>query len=70
MRAWAKSLEIKSHSQLHQMLYGKRTIPKKYLHNIVKNLKLNKDESEYFETLIDIQKAKDHSEKNFYLEKI
>lgn len=70
IRAWAKSLGITSHSQLHQMIYGKRAIPKKYLSNLVKNLNLTNGEIEYLEALIDIQKAKSDEEKSFYLNKI
>ncbi|MGE3608749.1 MAG: TIGR02147 family protein [Bacteriovoracaceae bacterium] len=70
IRAWSKSLGITSHSQLHQMIYGKRAIPKKYLSNLVKNLQLNNGQVEYLEALIDIQKAKSEEEKSFYLNKI
>lgn len=70
IRAWAKSMNMTSHSLLHQMLYGTRSIPKKYLQTIVKSLELGPKEVEYLENLINIQKAKTVDEKSFYLEKI
>jgi uncharacterized protein (TIGR02147 family) len=70
VRAWAQKLGIKSHSQLHQMLYGKRAIPKKYIHVITKDLNLTKKESEYFLCLLNIHQAKTVEEKTFYYEKI
>lgn len=70
IRSWSQNLGIKSHSQLHQMLYGKRSIPIKYLPSIAKNLALSKKEAEYFESLLSIQKSKTGEEKQFYFEKI
>jgi len=70
IRAWAFNLGIKSHSQLHQMLYAKRSIPKKYIPCLIKNLALTKKESDYFELLLDIQQAKTNEEKSFHLDKI
>lgn len=70
IRGWAQKLGMKSHSQLHQMLYGTRAIPKKYIPKIVQNLSLNRKESDYFEMLLDIKSAKSNDEKVFYYEKI
>ncbi|MGE3609871.1 MAG: TIGR02147 family protein [Bacteriovoracaceae bacterium] len=70
IRSWAKSMNISSHGLLHQMVYGKRSIPKKYLPQISKSLNLNEREQHYLEALIDIQKSKDYEEKSFYLNKI
>ena len=70
IRAWAKILSITSHSQLHQMIYGKRAIPKKYLNPMGSHLCLNQTEMEYFENLINIQRSKDDDEKSYYHKKI
>lgn len=70
IRAWAQNLGIKSHSQLHEMIYGKRAIPKKYIPVIIKSLKLSKKESIYFESLLSIQQSKSVEEKTFHYEKI
>lgn len=70
IRAWAKLLGISSHSQLHQMIYGKRAIPKKYLQPLATHLGLNQTEAEYLENLINIHRSKDESEKSFYHKKI
>jgi uncharacterized protein (TIGR02147 family) len=70
IRAWAQNLGIKSHSQLHQMIYGKRAIPKKYIHTIIKSLDLSKREADYFESLHNIQQSKTLEEKTFHYDKI
>ncbi len=66
VRAWAKQLGMKYHSPLHQIILGNRKIPKHYVPLLAMNLKLNKKESLYLETLIDLHKAKTSQEKEIY----
>jgi len=70
LRAWASRLGMKSHGPLHAMLTGKRKIPKKYIPLLIKDLKLTKKQSSYFELLIDYQRSKGETEKEFYFNKL
>lgn len=66
VRSWAKQLGMKYHAPLHQILIGKRKIPKHYLPLLITNLKLDAKEALYLETLVDLQKAKTNEEKEIY----
>ncbi|TGD47962.1 TIGR02147 family protein [Halobacteriovorax sp. Y22] len=70
IRSWANNLGIKSHTQLHQVLNGKRNLPSKYIISIAKNLKLTTSEADYFEKLVKLQAAKSEEERLFYLQSI
>jgi uncharacterized protein (TIGR02147 family) len=70
IRSWAQLLGIKSHSQLHQMIYGKRQIPLKYVPRIVNQLKLNLKEVQYFTDLVQLSKSKSLEEQVFIQNKI
>ncbi|MCO4756338.1 MAG: TIGR02147 family protein [Bacteriovoracaceae bacterium] len=70
IRSWANHMGFKSHGALQQMLAGKRSIPKKYIHSIAKSLELSVGETMYFETLVDYEKAKTVDEKNIYYERL
>lgn len=70
IRSWAQHLGIKSGGTFHQILTGKRGLPKKYLPVLTKNLKLDDKESQYLETLIDYKKEKDSELKNYYANKL
>jgi uncharacterized protein (TIGR02147 family) len=48
LRAWAKLMGLEGHTPVHQILAGKRAIPKKYLPQIVAALNLNCHEAMYF----------------------
>ncbi len=63
IRAWAKSLEMSSHSALHKILNGKRSVPRKYIRSFSKSLSLSTREVIYFETLVNLEKAKTLEEK-------
>ncbi len=70
IRAWAKHLGFKTHSHLHQMIHGKRLIPKKYVSVLCDNMGLNLEESQYFNLLVDLQRSKSEEEKIFFLKKL
>jgi len=70
LRAWALQLGLKSHGGLQQILAGKRTVPKKYIPQIVKSFNLSHKETVYFETLVDFEKAKTPAEKNIYYDRL
>ncbi|WP_412463114.1 TIGR02147 family protein [Halobacteriovorax sp. RT-2-6] len=70
IRSWAQKLGITSHSQLHQVLNGKRNLPSKYIMTIARDLKLEAEEADYFEKLVKLQAAKSEEEKLFYLNSI
>src|SRR5690606_34834094 len=70
LRSWAKNLGMKSHGPIHAMLKGERTIPKKYVPKLINSLKLNIQESKFFEALVDFSRAKNLDEKEFYLSKL
>ena len=58
IRSWALQMGMSSHGGLQQILSGRRTVPKKYLHQMVKTLKLSSRQAKYFELLVDYEKAK------------
>lgn len=70
LRAWAHQLGMKSHGPLHAILNGKRNIPKNLVPTLLKSLKLEKKEKEFFEVLVDIQRSKTTDEKELYLAKL
>lgn len=70
LRAWAKQLGMKSHAPLHDILNKKRNIPKSLVPELLKSIKLVGREKEYFEVLIDYQRAKSGEQKKIYKEKL
>jgi len=70
LRAWAKHLGMKSHGPLHAILNKQRNIPKKLVPVLIKSLKLDKKAEKYFEVLVDFQRSKTPTEKDFYLERL
>ncbi|MGE3611067.1 MAG: TIGR02147 family protein [Bacteriovoracaceae bacterium] len=70
LRAWSKNLSMEAHGPLHQMLSGKRTIPKKYVQGFCKSLELSAKEALYFETMVDLQRAKSLEQKEFYTQRL
>ena len=70
LRAWAQQLGMKSHGPLHAILNKKRNIPKKLVPPLLKSLKLLKEEKQFFEVLVDIQRAKSKEERELYLERL
>ncbi|MAZ50022.1 MAG: hypothetical protein CME65_15780 [Halobacteriovoraceae bacterium] len=70
LRAWAKSLGMKSHGPLHAILKKQRKIPKNLIIPLIKTLKLDKEEAKYFELLVDLSRAKKPEEIDFYKDKL
>ncbi len=66
LRAWAGQLDINNHTSLHQMLQGKRGVPKKYIFNFAKSLSLDVKETLYFEAMVDLSRSKSLEEKEVY----
>lgn len=70
VRTWAKDLGFKGNASLSLILQGKRKIPRKHAHTISRSLNLGIKESLYFESLIELQNAKNPEDKNFFLERL
>lgn len=70
LRAWAQHLGMESHAPLHLMVAGKRTIPRKYLPLIISSLGLSPREGLYLETLVELSRAKDTQEQEYYAERL
>jgi len=69
MRAWARKLGLASNATLSLMLSGKRSIPRKYIPIFVSELGLSSQEAIYFESLVELQKARGSRARSFYLER-
>ena len=70
IRSWANQMGLSSHGGLQQILAGKRTVPKKYIPQIIKSLDFTTGEAMYFETLVDFEKAKTSEEKDIYYKRL
>lgn len=70
IRSWAKMLQLKHHNSLFEMLNGKRKISPKIIPNLIKNLKLDRNEAAYLYQLTNLQRSKSMEEKEIILEKI
>jgi uncharacterized protein (TIGR02147 family) len=70
LRSWALYLGMKSHGPLHSMMKGERAIPKKYVPLLIKSLKLQGKEANFFELLVDLSRAKSIEERELYLERL
>lgn len=70
LSAWAKQLGFENSSPLSLTLKGKRSLPKKYLPDVVSSLGLTSEEGLYLEALIDLSKAKTPEQKLFYMRRL
>ena len=70
MTAWSKQLGLENSSPLSLAFKGKRTLPKKYLPQIIRSLDLSSEEGIYLETLADFSKAKSPEQKILYLKRL
>ncbi len=70
IRAWAKQLNMKYHNSLHEIITGKRKLPKSYIPLLIDNLKLPIHEGLYLNTMVDLQKARTIKEKEIYVERL
>lgn len=69
MRAWARKLGLASNATLSLMLAGKRPIPRKYIHVFASELGMTSKESLYFESLVEMAKAKNAKARVYYQER-
>ncbi len=67
IRAWAFELGMCSYGTFHQIILGKRSLPKKYIHAVCKSLNLNIRESLYLEVLVDYSKSQTRESSEYYL---
>lgn len=70
LRSWARQLGMKSHGPLHAIINGQRGIPKKFVPLFIQHLGLDRKESNFFEALVDFQRAKRPEEKEFYQKRL
>lgn len=70
MSAWAKQLGLENSSPLSLAFKGRRSLPKKYLPQIIQTLDLSSEEGIYLEALVDLSKAKSASQRLFYLNRL
>lgn len=70
IRSWANHMGLSSHGGLQQILADKRTVPKKYIPQMIKSLEFTTGEAMYFETLVDFEKAKTPEEKDLYYQRL
>ena len=70
IRAWANQMNIKYHNSLHEMIMGKRKIPKSSIPLLIKSLALNTTEGLYFELMVDYSRSKTAEEKDIYVERM
>jgi uncharacterized protein (TIGR02147 family) len=70
VRAWAFQMSMKHHNALHEMVTGKRKIPKSTIPTFSRFLNLNNNEAFYFELMVDYSRSKTAEEKTIYLERM
>lgn len=66
LRAWSKRLGFKNPTPLSLMMSDQRNIPKKHIASFIKDLNLDSLEGQFFETLIDLRRAKTPNAKERY----
>ncbi len=66
VRSWARQLGLKAHNPLYEVISEKRAFPKRYVSLLITNLKMGPKEGLYFETLVDLQRAKSALEQEMY----
>ncbi len=70
IRAWARQLDLPTHTVLYEVTTRKRKVPKAYVPIIIKYLNLNKEETSYFEAMVNLQRSKTQAEKELYQERL
>ena len=70
IRAWANQMGIKHHAPLHEMVNGKRKIPKSLVPSLIKHLNLEATEALFFEFMVDLSRSKSPEQKTMYLERM
>lgn len=70
IRAWANSLGMKHHNSLHEMVAGKRKVPKAIIPKLIDSLDLSLKEGQFLELLVDVSKSKNQEELRLYQERM
>jgi len=70
MSAWSQQLGLENSSPLSLAFKGKRTLPKKYLPQIIRTLELDSRQAQYLEALLDLSCAKTAEQKLLYVERL
>lgn len=70
LRAWATKLGFKGHSNLVEILQGKRALRSEHVPQILAAIKLSSVESEYFTALVGLAQTQIADEKKFYQDRI
>ena len=70
IRAWAQHIGIKNHTFLHDMVKGRRKVPKSQIPRFIQSLNLNANEGLYFESMVDLSRAKSMEEKTLYIDRM
>lgn len=70
IRAWANKIGLKSHGALQQIINGKRQLPKSYLTSISASLNLSEEEMKYLDVVIDYERSKSATEREYFAEKM
>lgn len=70
IRAWAAQMSLTHHNPLHEMIKGKRKVPKATIPKLITSLGLNAHEGLYLESMIDLSRARSVEEKTIYLERM
>lgn len=70
MTAWSKQMGLGNSSPLSLAFKGKRTLPKKYLPQIIRTLGLDSQQAQYLEALLDLSRAKSAEQRLFYIKRL
>lgn len=70
MTAWSQQLGFENSSPLSLAFKGKRTLPKKYLPQIIRSLDLDSRQAQYLEALLDLSRAKTAEQRLLYLDRL
>jgi uncharacterized protein (TIGR02147 family) len=70
LRSFSRSAGFASVSLMPMLLKGQRKITTDTLHKLIQALKLNKKESEYFESLVYFNQCQDDEQRDHYFEKL
>jgi uncharacterized protein (TIGR02147 family) len=70
IRSWSQQMGFKSHGSLQQIISSGRAVPKKFVPLIIESLKMSPSEAQYFQVLIDFEKAKTQEDKAYFHSKL
>lgn len=67
IRSWARQMGIRAHNPLYEMVRGKRRVSKRYVPVLSRYFGFNSKEQIYFESMIELQRSKTSSGREFYI---